>query len=306
MRHVVPFSAGTGSWKTAKVVAARHGTDNLVLMFTDTLCEDEDAYRFLIEGAANVFGIDLPPSVRIDPDQVPPVWDVKRRLRFLSNLARRAMQCIPGLVWLIDGRDIWQVFFERRFLGNSRRDPCSEALKRELAASWLEQNCDRQSTIVYVGIDISEKHRFLGGKGKAGLRALKAAEGWNYQAPLLDFPNLTKSDINRDVEAEGIDLPRLYDMGFKHNNCAGFCVKGGLGHFAHLLRTKPELYAYHEAREQELCRFLGRDDIGILTDRSGERRRPITMREFRERISDDPHGGRSYQDWGGCGCFYAA
>ncbi len=56
---------------------------------------------------------------------------------------------------------------------------------------------------------------------------------------------------------EGIAPPRLYAMGFPHNNCGGFCVKAGQAHFALLLRTMPERYAYHEAKENELRAELG-------------------------------------------------
>ena len=55
MKHVVMFSGGAGSWAAAKRVAERHGTADLTLLFTDTLMEDEDLYRFLHEAAAAVF-----------------------------------------------------------------------------------------------------------------------------------------------------------------------------------------------------------------------------------------------------------
>jgi hypothetical protein len=40
---IVMFSGGIGSWAAAKRVAERHGTDNLTLLFTDTLIEDGDS-----------------------------------------------------------------------------------------------------------------------------------------------------------------------------------------------------------------------------------------------------------------------
>lgn len=42
MKHVVQFSGGTCSWAAAKRVAAEFGTDNLILLFADTLYEDAD------------------------------------------------------------------------------------------------------------------------------------------------------------------------------------------------------------------------------------------------------------------------
>ena len=47
MNHLVMFSGGAGSWAAAKRVAERHGTENLYLIFADTLIEDEDLYRFI-------------------------------------------------------------------------------------------------------------------------------------------------------------------------------------------------------------------------------------------------------------------
>jgi hypothetical protein len=119
--HVVMFSGGIGSWAAAKRVAERHGTDDLTLLFTDTLIEDEDLYRFLVEAAANVGG---------------------------------------ELVRIAEGRDPWQVFRDVKFLGGTRGDPCSRILKREMSDEWLTANCDPSDTTIHVGIDWTEEHRY--------------------------------------------------------------------------------------------------------------------------------------------------
>lgn len=46
----VMFSAGGGSFRAALLWRRQYPSDNLRLVFTDTLYEDADAYRFLIEG----------------------------------------------------------------------------------------------------------------------------------------------------------------------------------------------------------------------------------------------------------------
>lgn len=256
MKHVVMFSGGAGSWAAAKRVAERHGTENLTLLFCDTLVEDGDLYRFLHQAVQNVGGT---------------------------------------FVYLCEGRTPWQVFFDERFLGNSRVDPCSKILKREIADGWIEANCDPATTTLYVGIDWSEEHRFT------RLRDRRAADGWRYEAPLCEPPYLTKREVLAWLRREGIQPPRLYAMGFPHNNCGGFCIKAGIGHFAHLLRTFPERYAEHEAKEQEIRAYLGRDDIAILRDRTGGASRPMTLRELRERVQAG--GQLDLFEWGGCGCF---
>lgn len=255
-RHVVMFSSGAGSWAAARRVAERHGTDNLVLLFSDVSMEDEDNYRFLHEAAADVGG---------------------------------------DLVIVKDGRDIWQVFRDNRFLGNSRLANCSKFLKQQPARAWLDANCDPAVTSVYVGIDWSEQHRM-------------AAVERNYLpyrafAPLCEPPYVEKRDILADLRARGIEPPRLYDLGFAHANCGGGCVRAGQGQFAHLLKALPERYAEWEANEASLRDYLGAD-VAILRDRTGGGLVPLTLTTFRERMEA---GGEQLDLWdiGGCGCFVA-
>lgn len=209
------FSGGIGSWAAAKRVADRHGTHDLVLLFADTKMEDEDLYRFSREAATDVGG---------------------------------------QLIKLSEGRDPWEVFFDCRFLGNSRIDPCSRILKREPLRKWLEKNCRADDAVVYLGIDWTEVHRFE--------RAKKYWRPWKIAAPLCEKPYLTKRDMFELLKDAGIEPPRLYKMGFPHNNCGGFCVKAGQAHFKLLLEKMPGRYLYHEAKEQELRDYL-RKNVAI-------------------------------------------
>ncbi len=299
-RHVVMFSAGIGSWAAAKRVVAQHGPDALTLLFTDTLVEDEDAYRFLIEGAANVFGIALPTQFVPPLDQFPSREDPVARALFLRGLAIEAMALIPGLFWIAEGRTPFQVFRNERFLGNSRVDPCSKVLKRQVAAAWLDANCDPAATTVYVGIDWTEAHRLDDGKG-GGVAPRRAAEGWVYEGPMCAAPYMLKNDMIAWVRREGLAPPRLYGLGWPHNNCGGWCCRMGQGQGAMLLRELPDVYAWAEREEAEIIAMLGRD-VSMLTDRSGDgAKKPLTLRALRERIQA---GGQiDMFDLGACGCF---
>lgn len=256
MKHVVTFSGGIGSWAAAKRVASKHGVENLTLLFADTREEDEDLYRFLDQAAANVGG---------------------------------------QLVKIAEGRKPWHVFFDERMLGNSRFDPCSKILKRQMIDRWLTDNRDPSDTIVHCGVDWSEEHRYT------NLRDRRVVDGWRYEAPMCNVPYLSKDDVKGWLKQEGIKLPRLYEMGFSHNNCGGFCIKAGQGHFARLLEMLPARYAKHEAMEQGIRAYLGKD-VSILTDRSGDgKKKPLTLKDFRIRVE----GGAQVDafDIGGCGCF---
>lgn len=246
------FSSGAGSWAAAKRVAAQCGTDDLVLLFADTLIEDEDNYRFLHEASANVGG---------------------------------------QLVTVCEGRTPWEVFFDVRFIGNTRVDPCSRVLKREPLRRWLNQNCDPADTIVYIGIGWDEKHR---------LRPIRAAhDGWRVEAPMCDEPHLFKADVLRWIREEGIEPPRLYQAGFPHANCGGTCVKAGQAWWRLLLLTDRNRYLEWELNESRFRSCIN-PDVSILRDRRGGETNPITLRQLRERIESGAQV--DLFDWGGCGC----
>ncbi len=100
-KHVIQFSGGIGSWATARYVKDKllGPDDELVLLFADTLIEDEGTYAFL-EAAASDIGV---PVTRISEGETP-----------------------------------WDVFKRKRYLGNSRIDPCSQYLKRVPLRKWIE------------------------------------------------------------------------------------------------------------------------------------------------------------------------
>jgi hypothetical protein len=257
MKHVVMFSGGVGSWAAARRVAERYGTDDLTLLFADTNMEDEDLYRFIQEAAADVGG---------------------------------------KFVQVQDGRTPWQVFFDERFLGNSRIDPCSKILKRLLLDRWRNEQCDPADTIIHFGIDFGEIHR---------LKRMQArCAPWRYEAPLCDAPRFTKYRCLDWLAERGIKPPRLYEMGFPHNNCGGFCIKAGKAHFRLLLHKMPERYRFHEEREQAIRDYLGKD-VSILRDTKGGNTKPLTLRDFRLRIEASeacPLFDDHEEEWGGCGC----
>lgn len=291
--RVVMFSGGVGSWAAAKRVAERHGTDSLYLLFTDTLIEDADLYRFLIQGAADVFGVASPegiatglPEFYESPDERPAL---------LADLKRDAARVVPRLIWISDGRDPWTLFRQKRILGNSYVDVCSRVLKRERFAKWAEAGCDVDHAVMYVGIDWTERHRY------DRMRDRWAKDGWAVEAPLCDPPLMDKTAVFALLESRGIVPPKLYGYGFAHNNCGGFCIKAGQGHYRLLLEKLPERYAFFEAKEEEIRRYLGRD-VAILPDRiGGGPKRPLTLRRLRERI--EAGGQVDEYEVGGCGCF---
>ncbi|WP_099157789.1 hypothetical protein [Virgibacillus ndiopensis] len=255
MKHIVFYSGGLGSWATANRVIQRYGKENVILLFTDTLIEDEDLYRFL-EDTEKDFGIDI------------------------TRLA--------------DGRDVWQVFKDTRFLGNSRIAKCSHILKQDKSREWVEANYKPDECILYLGIDFTEEHR-----RKSPIRNWAP---YQVEFPMCEEPYVNKVDIIKDLESRSIAIPRLYNKGFSHNNCGGFCVRAGQGHFINLLKEMPDRYKYHEEKEQEMLKFLERNDISILTRTKKGQKQILTLKQLREEYESQPEQIDMF-DIGGCGCF---
>ena len=215
VKHIIMYSGGIGSWMTAKKVVDEHGPDHVTLLFTDVkghndnphLGEDEDTYRFIADTA----------------------WEFGAQL-----------------VTLTEGRSIWQVFKDDRFLGNSRLANCSKFLKQRPSRDWLQANCDPDNTIVYVGISWDEIHRL------PAIERAYSEIGFTAKAPLCDPPYLDKEEMLDACKAEGIDPPRAYRLGYPHNNCGGFCVRAGQSQFRLLLQRNRERFMFHEQQEQDL------------------------------------------------------
>ena len=254
--HVVMWSGGITSWATARHVIAEHGTASTVLLFADTNAEDEDLYAFNEQATAQL-GV---PLTRVaDPQE----------------------------------RDPWQVFEDKRWLGNTRIAQCSHVLKQEPCRIWLKDNTDPASTVVYVGIDWTETHRLPA--------IVNGWAPWTVDAPLTRPPYRDKEQLLAEAKTAGLIRPRLYRLGFSHNNCGGACVKGGQAQWARLLNVFPERYARAERAETKMRALLGKD-VSILRDRTGGDTKPLTLAALRQRIEEQPDQLDLF-DEGGCGCF---
>jgi hypothetical protein len=213
--------------------------------------------------------------------------------RFLFDAA--ANIGVP-LTSIADGRDPYQVFEDVGFLGNSKIAPCSRVLKQEPCRRWLADNTDPTDTVLYVGIDWSEMERLPG--IKAGWAP------WLVEAPLCEPPYVDKRGWIIEGRRVGLVEPRLYALGYAHNNCGGTCVRGGQAQWAHTLRVFPDRFLRAEAFEERFR--LKHGDVAILRDRTGGETKPLPLRVLRHRIEsqqqNEPTTLFDTDDWGGCGC----
>lgn len=252
MKHIVSFSGGMGSFAEAKACVDKFGKENVILVFADTLMEDEDLYRFKDECVA-----------------------------FLG--------C--ELVTLTEGRTPFEIFKDVKFMGNSMVDPCSKLLKREPLNRWFKKNYQPQEAQMHLGIDYSEEHRLVGVQTRM--------KPYVYRSTLIEDGRI----INKDYSEQfGIKRPRLYNWKLGHNNCGGFCIKAGLGHYKALFEANSERYAEFEAKEADVYESLGAV-YPFLKKTEDKVLKRLTLKEYREQYLElNKVSVEDAQEYGGCGC----
>ena len=252
MKHIVSFSGGMGSFAEAKACVDKFGKENVLLVFADTLMEDNDLYRFKDE-CVEFLGCEL--------------------------------------VTLTEGRTPFEIFKDVKFMGNSMVDPCSKLLKRELLKKWFKKNYQPQEAQMHLGIDYSEEHRLVGVQTRM--------KPYVYRSTLIEDGRI----INKDYSEQfGIKRPRLYNWKLGHNNCGGFCIKAGLGHYKALFEANPERYAEFEAKEADVYESLGAV-YPFLKKTEDKVLKRLTLKEYREQYLElNKVSVEDAQEYGGCGC----
>jgi hypothetical protein len=213
--------------------------------------------------------------------------------RFLEEAAKN----VGGqLIKVKDGRNPWDIFNEKRFI-NHRASDCSIELKVKPCENWINANFSPDDTVLYFGIGFEELER---------MEAI--SKNWHpfqVEAPLCWGDRwVDKQEINRQLKLNNLKQPRLYDMGFAHANCGGFCTKAGLKHYRNLLKYLPDVYAHHEQQEQEFLQSINNDSVGILRRTKNGVTKGLTLKAFREEIQSAPlQLSFDFEALGGCGCF---
>lgn len=245
------ISVSGGMGSTISALLAMENKLNFDCVFADTLIEDEDLYIHL--------------------DQL---QDVLRR----------------KIVRVKDGRDPWQVFADKKWIGNTRTAHCSSELKTEQVKSWVART-STETDVLVLGMDLSEMDRIERAQKNWNIPVVSLLNEFKFERPKWDAMFLKY----------GLTKPRLYKMGWTHNNCGGFCVRAGLRQFELLLINFPHRFAYHEQRMNEIMAKNPKLKPFLRKMENGKTRY-ITMTEFREDY-EAKNINIDIFDLGGCGCF---
>ena len=139
-------------------------------------------------------------------------------------------------------RDPDVVFRKTRFLVGPSGARCTAELKRSVRLEF--QRPDDTVILGYTTEEFEKRH----------VRTA-SAEPFVKFWPILHERGLTKNDCLAMIERAGIELPAMYKLGYRNNNCIG-CVKGQAGYWNKIRIDFPERFTEMAAIERELGRAI--------------------------------------------------
>lgn len=134
--------------------------------------------------------------------------------------------------------DVWDVYEKTKYIAGIDGARCSLEMKKRVRQEFE----DVENDIQVFGFDSSEKKR--------ADRFKKNNPEVKFSAILIN-ENISKEDCITIIENAGMDLPVMYKMGYKNNNCIG-CPKGAKGYWNKIRIDFPNEFQRMAEMEREL------------------------------------------------------
>ncbi len=133
--------------------------------------------------------------------------------------------------------DIYDVFERTRFLNGPHGARCTTELKKKVREAY--QIVD---DVHIFGFTSDEEKR---------IAKFKKLSPELYVRWILQENGIAKQDCFILLNGAGIEMPAMYKLGYKNNNCIG-CVKGGMGYWNKIRVTHPDTFWRMARLEREL------------------------------------------------------
>lgn len=144
--------------------------------------------------------------------------------------------------------DTWDVWTQTRYLNGPLGARCTAELKKVPRYAF-----QRPDDIQVFGYTVEEQHR--------ADRFREQNPEVTLCTPLIDA-GLTKDDCLAMIDRVGIELPAMYRLGYRNNNCIG-CPKGGLGYWNKIRRDFPDVFDRMARLERDLGHTCCREEVRV-------------------------------------------
>lgn len=166
--------------------------------------------------------------------------------------------------------NITEVWLKHKSLNVAKGAICSSELKRKVREKWQKDN---EYSFQAFGFDITEFTRvrsmFLNNPNV------------NPIFPLLLF-GYDKKDCIKIITDLGIEIPRMYKLGFKNNNCFKTgCVQGGIGYWKKIQEEYPEKFLAMALLEHLLTDLKGKP-VTMLRIERGKKKYPLFLTKHKD------------------------
>jgi len=138
--------------------------------------------------------------------------------------------------------EVWE---KRQFMSGPMGAPCTLELKKYARQEWEKENHVDWHVLGFTADEKKRHDRFV------------LTERSNVIPVLID-ENITKSDCYTILQRAGIELPRIYSMGYPNANCIG-CVKATSSTYWNHVRVKhPEIFEQRAEQSRRIGARLAR------------------------------------------------
>lgn len=152
------------------------------------------------------------------------------------------------LLYAKDYEDTWDVWTKTRWLVGVGGARCTTELKKRVRQDFH----DPEGDIQVFGFDAGEVNRVR--------RFREQNPEVNLWAPLVE-EGITKAEALTILRQAGIEIPAMYRLGYKNNNCIG-CVKGQSGYWNKIREDFPEHFAKMALLEREIGAAINKSYAG--------------------------------------------
>lgn len=127
-------------------------------------------------------------------------------------------------------RTVWQ---KRKYMAGIKGAPCTYELKKQARYFWEKENKPDWHVLGFTAEEIDRHKRFVLTERKNTL-------------PVLIDAGITKQMCFEIIQNAGIELPRIYTLGYPNANCIG-CVKvSSPTYWNHVRKIHPNVFAERE------------------------------------------------------------
>lgn len=161
---------------------------------------------------------------------------------------------------------VWE---KRRYMSGTKGAPCTLELKKRARQMWEEKNLVDWHVLGFTYDEKKRHENFIKNERENLL-------------PVLIDEKITKQMCFEIIQSVGIDLPRIYKLGYPNANCIGCAKATSVTYWNHVRKTHPEIFNERARQSREIgCKLTRYKGKRIFLDELPEDARGRAMKSLK-------------------------